>query len=193
MASIKQQKANQQNAKLGGVKTEAGKAVSKYNAQKHGILRQAATEYEAEARQGIMQELEEQLQPVGIVETLLVERVAVHYIKLFRIQRAETEYMKSQLDPRQVHVEGGFQLLSIGEPEVVVVDNQGYTSKITGEDMEHMANSFGRYETSVENKLYKALHELERIQRLRNGDNIQAPAAVEVTIGSFGKTEAEER
>ncbi len=38
--SQKQLEANRQNAKLGGVKTEEGKAVSKYNALKHGILSQ---------------------------------------------------------------------------------------------------------------------------------------------------------
>lgn len=192
MVSIKQQKANQANAKLGGVKTEDGKAVSKYNAQKHGILRQTTTKYEAEAHQSIMQELEEQFQPVGIMEKLLVERIAVHYVKLFRIQKAETEYMKSRLDPRQVHLEGGFQLMSIGEPEEVV-DYEGYIPKIGGEDIEYMASSFGRYETSVENKLYKALHELERLQRLRNGENVQPPLAVDVAVGSFGKIETEER
>jgi len=36
--SQKQLEANRQNAKLGGVKTEEGKAVSKYNALKHGLL-----------------------------------------------------------------------------------------------------------------------------------------------------------
>ena len=36
--SQKQLEANRENAKLGGVKTEEGKAVSKYNAIKHGLL-----------------------------------------------------------------------------------------------------------------------------------------------------------
>ena len=36
--SQKQLEANRENAKLGGVKTEEGKAVSKYNALKHGLL-----------------------------------------------------------------------------------------------------------------------------------------------------------
>ena len=36
--SQKQLEANRENAKLGGVKTEEGKAVSRYNAVKHGLL-----------------------------------------------------------------------------------------------------------------------------------------------------------
>jgi hypothetical protein len=36
--SQKQIDANRENAKKGGVKTDEGKAVSKYNALKHGIL-----------------------------------------------------------------------------------------------------------------------------------------------------------
>ncbi len=38
MTSEKQIEANKENGKLGGVKTDEGKAVSKYNAIKHGLL-----------------------------------------------------------------------------------------------------------------------------------------------------------
>lgn len=186
MVSDKQHKANQENAKLGGVKTDAGKAISKYNATKHSILREAVTDYEQNVHMDILEQLNEQFQPKGAVEGLLVERIAIHYIKLFRIQKAETEYMKSQLDPRQVHIEGGLRVMPIGDAEVTVVDNEGYTPKIYGRDIEYIANNFGRYETTIENKLYKALHELERLQRLRKGDNVQAPVAIDVSMGSFG-------
>ena len=39
-----------------------------------------------------------------------------------------------------------------------------------------------RYEATVERGLYKALHELERRQRLRVGDAVPAPQAVDVTM-----------
>ena len=38
MVSERQLQANRENAKKGGVKTEEGKSVIKYNAQKHGLL-----------------------------------------------------------------------------------------------------------------------------------------------------------
>ena len=35
-----------------------------------------------------------------------------------------------------------------------------------------------RYETTTENRLYEALHELERLQRLRGGDSVLDPITV---------------
>jgi len=39
-----------------------------------------------------------------------------------------------------------------------------------------------RYETSIENKLYRALNQLERLQRMSYGDSVPAPASLEVNI-----------
>src|ERR1700745_4195870 len=109
MVSDKQLSANQNNAKLGGVKTEPGKAISKYNAQKHAILRQTITEYEGDFYRDLIADLEDTYKPVGRMELMLVERIALHYIKLHRVQKAETEFIKSVLDPHQEHVEGGYK------------------------------------------------------------------------------------
>lgn len=37
-----------------------------------------------------------------------------------------------------------------------------------------------RYETTIENRLYKTLHELERIQRMRRGEIIAAPVLLDI-------------
>ena len=39
-----------------------------------------------------------------------------------------------------------------------------------------------RYETAIENKLYRALNQLERLQRLRGGEKIPAPVSVSVGV-----------
>ena len=39
-----------------------------------------------------------------------------------------------------------------------------------------------RYEASIERGLYRALHELERLQRLRAGDAVPPPEAVDVNV-----------
>jgi hypothetical protein len=43
-----------------------------------------------------------------------------------------------------------------------------------------------RYEGSIERQLYKAMNQLERLQRLRSGDNVPAPVEVDVNTGQNG-------
>ena len=47
-----------------------------------------------------------------------------------------------------------------------------------------------RYETTIERSLFRALHELERLQAKRNGKDVQVPAVVDVNLdSSFRKNE----
>jgi len=39
-----------------------------------------------------------------------------------------------------------------------------------------------RYETSIERGLYRALHELQRLQAARRGEAVAAPVAVDVCV-----------
>jgi hypothetical protein len=43
-----------------------------------------------------------------------------------------------------------------------------------------------RYEASLDRMLYRALHELQRLQAARKGDNVSAPAALDVNV-NLGK------
>lgn len=179
MISDKQYKANQTNAFLGGVKTLEGKEISKFNALTHGILRQSLTDYENEFYIDIYNDLVKQLKPEGIIEKVLIERIAVYYLKLFRVQKAETEYMKAKLNPRVIKSRDVIQEMTnkILENQVM---NEGYTPKITDEVIIRMYETYSRYEGTLENRLYKALHELEWFQKSRATDaNYQ--------MGSFSK------
>jgi len=187
MVSAKQLKANQKNAQLGGVKSPKGKAISKYNAQKHGILRISVTDYEKEFYSQILEDLATQYEPQGIIEQILIERIAINYLKLFRVQKAETEYIKSILHPRVTSSDMSFAIQSLANDEVV---NEGYTPKIGDDIVEKLSNIYSRYETTIENRLFRALHELERAQRLRKGEKIFQPVAVDVNkMGSFGESQ----
>ena len=175
--SKKQLEANKENAKLGGVKTLNGKEISKYNAQKHGILGQTITKYEQEAFAGIYDLIEKHYCPQSIMEALLVEKISTAYIKLFRLAKAEKEFMQSALNPTldiEDEIEEGF------------VKSRGYTPTINVESIDKLQNIYGRYETTIENRLYKAMHELERIQRMRKGEKISAPVAVDVEVNEMG-------
>jgi hypothetical protein len=175
----KQQKANQANAQLGGVKTLEGKMVSRFNASKHGILRVSLTDYEKEFYPNLLEDLEAEYRPQGTVEQMLIERIAINYFKLFRLQKAETEYMKSLLDPRKLI-----------EAPIWGVVNEGYTPQVQSDGVEKLSSIYARYETTIENRLFRALHELERIQKSKNGERTVQPLAVDVNqMGSFGESE----
>lgn len=163
--------ANRENAKLGGVKTEEGKARVRFNARKHGILSKLLTPYEEEVYEQYLDQLFEEYQPVSFMEEMLVERIAVYYLRLYRSGKAENEYLQSRLQPSTLT-----QLLD--------TDDGGYHSTLKHDDMEHLGNIYLRYDTLSENRLYKAAHELERFQRMRRGENIPSPLTVEVNQGN---------
>src|SRR3989344_7426902 len=96
MTSFKKIEANIKNSTLGGVKTPAGKDISKYNAVKHGIFKEAISKYEDGFYKDALDELLDQFRPVGFLEKLLVERIALCYLRLFRSAKAEEEFMNSK-------------------------------------------------------------------------------------------------
>ena len=81
MATEAQVAANRANGLKGGVKTEEGKKISRLNARKHGIFASALTEYDDEELHGIEGQLAAQLKPEGIIEEILVEKLAVTYLR----------------------------------------------------------------------------------------------------------------
>ena len=105
MVSEKQEQANIQNAQLStGPVSQEGKAVVARNAVKHGIFakdlvinagdgREDALEY-----QDLLSELKRDLAPVGRMELMLVEKIAVNYWRLRRLVRYETGEIRGRLD-----------------------------------------------------------------------------------------------
>ena len=102
--SERQLKANRENAKKGGVKTDEGKALVRTNALKHGLLAKEivitageGAEDPAEFEQ-VLNELLGQLTPVGSVEEMLVEKIAASYWRLRRAYRFEVGFIRRELD-----------------------------------------------------------------------------------------------
>ena len=153
--SQKQIDANRENGKKGGVKTEEGKVISKYNAMKHGLLSEMVLMEREDA--GVLLALEKklrnELKPDTEIELLLVDRIASN---IWRLRRA----------------------LSFEDGEVLCTQLMGASSL----GLMHDADRFFRYETMLERSIYKALHELERIQAKRNGENIPLPIALDVDV-----------
>ncbi len=153
--SEKQHKANKNNALLGGVKTVEGKAVSRYNATKHGILREALTEYEEVAYEEIFNDLYDYFEPQNFIEEMLIERIVVAYIRFVRVTKAEGEVLAGALDPTIP-----FQVREFNE-------RNGYKPVMTYGHIDLLNNTFTRYEVGIENRLYKALDKLRELRKER--------------------------
>ena len=132
--SQKQIDTNRENGKKGGVKTEEGKNISKYNALRHGLLSEQSLMANEDGNEllELEKKLRSELKPATEIELLLVDRIASSF---WRLRRA----------------------LSMEDGEVIC--SQLMTSSTIG--LMHDADKFFRYETMLERGIYKALHELE--------------------------------
>ena len=158
MASDQQIAANRENAKLGGVKTDEGKAVVRFNARKHGILAQLISDYEENVYQHFLDQVFAEYDPKTWQEEMLVERIAICYLQLYRAGKAEKEFMCSCLDP--VRTTSLLDHFKLGE-------EKGYRALMKPEGMLTLGNVYLRYVTGIENRMYKATHELERLQDMK--------------------------
>jgi hypothetical protein len=301
--SEKQLKANKKNAQKGGVKTEEGKAIAKYNALKHGLLAKEVVVTVGEGAENpeefkaLLDDLQTQLAPSGILEVILVEKVAVAYWRLRRAYIYEVGVIRSELDSAADNYYSGetslsgyktektneeidreieqqkeaaeswkqdkkdftkmhkarkpleeiydwdenwewlwekFEYLVAEDKEFDGFDPETFRKslnnyagwsddriwqehidlceeKISGHEKEiaelerkkeknklrlQVAKKLGnipskdeldrllRYEGAIERQLYKALNQLERLQRLRAGDNVPPPVEVDVDVNT---------
>ena len=149
--SQKQLEANRENAKLGGVKTEGGKAVSKYNALKHGLLSKEVL-LKGEDENSLVElgrKLRTEIKPETELELLLLDRIVANF---WRLKRA----------------------LGMEKGEVISSDG----------GLMYEPDNYFRYEIMLERSIYKALHELQRIQAARMGEKPPAPVAIDVDVST---------
>ena len=103
--SKKQINANQQNAqKSTGPKSTDGKAVSSRNATRHGLLsdRLFLTDEKPQDFQLLFEELTVTFSPSGVMEMMLVEKIAVAIWKQRRLVAAETGAISLRRQPEKV-------------------------------------------------------------------------------------------
>ena len=172
MTSEKKARANRQNAlKSTGPKTPEGKAAVRMNALRHG-LRSEEILLPGEDEQAL-RELDEylraELQPVGELENLLIDRIVAAYWRLRRLGRVEA---------------GVFMQASYGDVGDLDASTLGLSFIRDGNG----ANAFSklsRYETAIERTLYRALHELERRQAARRGADATPPQVLDVEVSGM--------
>ncbi|MBN2479718.1 MAG: hypothetical protein JXA94_05775 [Parachlamydiales bacterium] len=161
MVSLPQIKANKQNAlKSTGPKTIDGKKEASKNSLKHGLLSKdlIIKEEKPEDLLKFKNNIYTSLQPEGAMEELLVEKIVNAAWRLQRVFQIEGEMFQKN---------GYYHLSPLNEAF------RGFEG--------NCMNNLSRYESMLERNFYKAIHELQRIQGLRSGQNVLAPVAIDIT------------
>ncbi len=222
MATQKQIEANRRNSRRStGPKTRTGKAESKMNAMKHGLL---AADLVVRGEDPVdftraLESLIDEFQPQGSLEGQLVERVAACMWRLRRLYRIEAgilthESLKFELKrarneaDRFEEIEDEFEPESLTELQVHITDEERYGQAMARvetaarllreeslalgvafkQDVENAGaiSKLSPYEAAIERSLYKALHELQRVQAARQDGKSPPSIAVDVTVDGPG-------
>ncbi len=162
MSSQKQIDANCANAQLStGPKTTEGKAASRLNALKHGLTAQDAVLAceDPDLFNQSRESFQEQFQPVGPVETFLVDQIVMAAWRLTRIRSLETSLFELRLLDQADSIDEAYRGLTPYDRLAYVFHSDcGCPDAFT---------TLARYETRVERAFYRALHELQRLQSAR--------------------------
>lgn len=171
MSSIARIESNRRNALLStGPRTPEGKAIVARNPLKHGLLsRETVLPNEDRAEfETFRALLLADLDPVGELEELLADRIVTAAWRLRRAVRAESLML--------AHINFG------RSPRTDREEAESYSHYLCVP-----ADNLRRYETTIERSFFKALHELQRLQAARQGGNVSAPVAFDVTISDSGE------
>jgi len=167
--------ANRQNAKRStGPRTAEGKAASRLNGIRHGLYSEVtliAAESEAELA-AFGKRLRADLAPVGEVELMLADRIVSLAWRLRRLISIEGEIIEegvraSSYDRSPGRAFGG----SSGEKLV----------------------RLSTYEAKLDRQLFKTMHELQRLQAARRGEDVPLPDVVDVTLSSDHDEDRDQR
>ena len=153
---------------------------TRYNATKHGLLALGITELDsAQEYETILADLMRHYKPIGVVETFLVNSAAIDMLKLPRARRFEAEFITAILNP-PLHEKDPMSELTLSFQGHVL--DPGLPASISAGSVESLVRIFQRYESNISNRLFRTLRELERLQRMRQGERLPAPTAVDVSV-----------
>lgn len=170
MATDKQINANRLNAKKGGPKTPAGRAAVRHNALKHGLSAQHPVLSGLEKVSDFdkyLDLLRQELQPVGIMEHMLVDQIADAYWRRQRIIRLEA----GMFDINNAKLADDF------DEKFNSLSAKGLLHLLAEHDAQRfdMLGRYYRYDARFERSFFRAWKELKSLQVAR-----QAETQVEV-------------
>ena len=180
MTSVKKILANRDNAgKSTGPRDTSS---TRHNAEKHRLLSKGFTELDdLEYCERLSLDLIQRKKLVGMFEEELIERAVYDMVGGKRAQVAEGQYITDVLNPalREKNVMADLDIQFNG----AVID-PGLPAPLGVGSVRDITKTFQRYQTCFSNRVFRTLHELEREQRMRTGENLPAPFMVDVSVGA---------
>jgi hypothetical protein len=161
--------------RLNGLKSHGPKNTTstRFNATKHGLLSAGITELDdSEGYSTMLSDLVKEIKPVSTIEMVLVESAVMEIIRLRRARRLEAEYITDVLNP-PIYVPDRTPSHPI---------DPGLPAAMNLESVQPLVSVFQRYEASILQRFFRISHELERLDRMRHGEQLPAPAALDVSV-----------
>ncbi len=156
---------------------------TRYNALKHGLLSRGITELDQPQEfQRLLEELKKELAPTGVLEEECINQIAILTVRIRRARLFEAEAFTAHLNPPETvsHPgEFGFDERALGWTEET---DPGLPAQVSLEAIDQVNRTILRYESANENKLFRWLHHVERLQRLRRGEHVSAPAIMDLNV-----------
>lgn len=153
---MEEEKSNQN----GGPRTDEGKQTSRLNALKHGLTANLLSRYDDFDYDSFLDGLKEELKPMTLLEEIIIERMAVNYLRIIRANKMERNLIESTVNPRIRWEHDSFEFVGSHK----TTNSDGEELIFEKEKLEYMANIFNRYYISAENRFYRALKEFREIR-----------------------------
>src|SRR6202050_1460983 len=172
-ASEKQFAANRANAAHStGPRTEEGKARSRLNALKHGLLATEAANFGVEgeparrAFEGLSDRLEDYYRPHGPIEEILVQKIAIATWRLKRAMRFEARAIhQASLSEEESHRSWSSRHKGRRHPSRNKMRDWGIDGAPIPVDFQLML--LIRYESAINRDLYRAMNEIRKVRKER--------------------------
>jgi hypothetical protein len=173
-----------------------------------------------EALRELSDHLWTELKPVGEMENLLVDRIIASHWRLRRLGRVEAgifaweryEELAERAEREAQGYESDRTSFLIRAANITITDEKGHEEALSrvrrmrseqedetatlgrtfvrDADKANAFSKLSRYEAAIERSLYKALHELQRLQAARRADgDVPPPAAIDVDVSGVSGDE----
>ena len=168
----------------GGAKTPEGKAIVSQNATKHGLLSKQVLLPTENVRifRRFRKEMTQELCPETPLESVLCDRVIADIWRSRRALGIERDYVlltktRAEMDMQKRKAEG--RLIRNGEHGARLAGN---TAPLTDDASARIR----RYLSTIDRSILRSLHELQRLQASRKGENVPVPAVLDVNMDNAG-------